>query len=695
MQKQERINWIIALLIFGFLIVAFWFFGQPILRQQNLGLVSDIISIITGLLYIVVAIAALVRSFRPPPQNAEEKQEILKTTSPEDILNDYVPADWRGIAWLNREIITDTYLRKHPCVVLVGTMKSGKSREAAELVRAALDKGTCLPKRTFDITDGVKHMTPEQVQAALSGKMDCEAPTLFYINDLPRQATALQLKALTHCVNAIRRCNRGYFVGTARRDHLALNPALQKWLKDNEIESVEMKSLSPEQVEQLAREQAIPYGIRLEPQAIDILKRKCDGTPNHILMMFKYLKGKGVALLTNELAEEMAVRSQEDIWAEVRGDLMNTEATVGSLLKAMAMFHHTNVTPYADIVQALARSIPMKNGRRPSQDALLRAVELLLSHYGTTAGVTFKFPDYAIEIETAPAQPADEMAGFLQNYRRLYHNPILRRLNKQAVHQRECLSDLAAYYYYQNNKTVSIVLLKAALKASKGTPAIWYNLGVLLVEQGRKEEAEQAYRKAVDADPKYAAAWSNLGLLLVEQGRKEEAEQVYRKALDADPKHAVAWSNLGVLLAKQDRKDEAEQAWRKAIDADPKDAPAWDYLGTLLRSANRYEEAITALNAVISLSPERAIYYAGLGAVYRKLGRQEEAEAALNKAQQYSQNEPVYNQACIAALCGQTERAFARLRQVLEDGSTSKDWVLHDPDWEDYHTHPDFLALVS
>ncbi len=74
-----------------------------------------------------------------------------------------------------------------------------------------------------------------------------------------------------------------------------------------------------------------------------------------------------------------------------------------------------------------------------------------------------------------------------------------------------------------------------ALETGQTSGTNWYDQGVLLNELGRKEEAEDAYRQALKADPKYAQAWSNLGVLLDDQGRKEEAEDAYRQALEARP----------------------------------------------------------------------------------------------------------------------------------------------------------------
>ena len=54
-------------------------------------------------------------------------------------------------------------------------------------------------------------------------------------------------------------------------------------------------------------------------------------------------------------------------------------------------------------------------------------------------------------------------------------------------------------------------------------PTPHFNLGVLLEEQGRRDEAVLAYGQAVARDPDFADAHCNLGLLLESMGRRQEA----------------------------------------------------------------------------------------------------------------------------------------------------------------------------
>ena len=66
------------------------------------------------------------------------------------------------------------------------------------------------------------------------------------------------------------------------------------------------------------------------------------------------------------------------------------------------------------------------------------------------------------------------------------------------------------------------------------------NLGLVLEEQGKYEEAEAMHRRALKArekvlgleHPSTLDSVNNLGLVLEDQGKHEEAEAMYRRALE-------------------------------------------------------------------------------------------------------------------------------------------------------------------
>jgi len=106
------------------------------------------------------------------------------------------------------------------------------------------------------------------------------------------------------------------------------------------------------------------------------------------------------------------------------------------------------------------------------------------------------------------------------------------------------------------------------------------------------DAALREYRRAIAADPAHLDAYVNLGLLLHESGRHEEARNVYEKARERCAADPVLLFNLGVLLEDMNRIAEAMEAYRAALVVDAAFTDAHYNLALLCKKAGREKEAI-------------------------------------------------------------------------------------------------------
>ncbi len=86
--------------------------------------------------------------------------------------------------------------------------------------------------------------------------------------------------------------------------------------------------------------------------------------------------------------------------------------------------------------------------------------------------------------------------------------------------------------------------------------------------QGDRESAMTSYRTALSIDPADSWSMNNLGLLLIEQGRYDEALGPLARAVELRPQAPAFANNLGVALERTGYVSAAGEAFRAALAAD-------------------------------------------------------------------------------------------------------------------------------
>ena len=128
----------------------------------------------------------------------------------------------------------------------------------------------------------------------------------------------------------------------------------------------------------------------------------------------------------------------------------------------------------------------------------------------------------------------------------------------------------------------------------------WYARACELEEQS-PQEAQAAYREALELDCEHVDANLNLGRLLHEARNLKGAEHYYRRALKNRPLDVTAAYNLGVVLEDLGLLKEAIAAYEQAIEGDPGHEDAYH------NAARLYERRGDKASAVRLLKGLRAL----------------------------------------------------------------------------------------
>lgn len=124
---------------------------------------------------------------------------------------------------------------------------------------------------------------------------------------------------------------------------------------------------------------------------------------------------------------------------------------------------------------------------------------------------------------------------------------------------------------------------------------------------GRRQEAVADAQRLVAVHPRRSAAdWFNLGFMLDELGRHDEAEPAFREAVALDPQLDRAWYGLGLALIRQRRLDEAVEALRRNTELQPMSPYGWYQLAHAQVGRQQPDEAVRIIRHLEGFEPQVA-----------------------------------------------------------------------------------------
>jgi serine/threonine protein kinase/Flp pilus assembly protein TadD len=199
--------------------------------------------------------------------------------------------------------------------------------------------------------------------------------------------------------------------------------------------------------------------------------------------------------------------------------------------------------------------------------------------------------------------------------------------------------------------TVPASYLANPVRNGEGS-AVIHNFVNFLRSGGRRQEAEAIVRQAIEFYGKLVASrpefagfklerarqYANLAGLLQDEGKDQEADEAYRRVLELAPESAMAHNNFAWLLAtRPDPKfrdpKRAVGLAEKAVTLGPKERTFWNTLGVAHYRAGDYAAAITALGKSMELGDGGDSFdWFFLAMAHWQLGQKEEARKWNDKA---------------------------------------------------------------
>ena len=159
----------------------------------------------------------------------------------------------------------------------------------------------------------------------------------------------------------------------------------------------------------------------------------------------------------------------------------------------------------------------------------------------------------------------------------------------------------------QTHKEAVLVASKAGIPPTPvGTgPTAQGNLkAIQLQDQGRLEEAEQAFLEVLASHPEDFVALYSLGVLASRRGDSEKGYLWLTRAAEVSPTNAMAHFAVATALQGMALYEQALESFERALQIDPNYIEAYNNKATLYHSMSRHLDALKTLEAGLAVAPQ-------------------------------------------------------------------------------------------
>ncbi len=163
-----------------------------------------------------------------------------------------------------------------------------------------------------------------------------------------------------------------------------------------------------------------------------------------------------------------------------------------------------------------------------------------------------------------------------------------------------------------------------------------FNQGQDAHEKGDLKGAIELYRKALKIIPEFPEAEYQLGVAYLALGRTENAETAFRRAVELREDWTLPMASLGAILVQKNEYTEAEKILIKAVEIDDMNSPAFIALTDLRLKTKAapdiLKQLLTKLQLLTSKASPTAALWAARAALERNLGDKASAKSSLNRS---------------------------------------------------------------
>ncbi len=187
-----------------------------------------------------------------------------------------------------------------------------------------------------------------------------------------------------------------------------------------------------------------------------------------------------------------------------------------------------------------------------------------------------------------------------------YAEKLMLRIDSDSLDWR-IKAALGDIYQRERKDSLAIEYLKQAVNLAEWNSTIWVQLGGLLFDNHKYDEAIAEMTKAVDHFPDNFVVNIILGLSYSQKGENIKAKKYLLKAVSLNPNDLNANSALGFTLYQLKEYKDAEKYLRNAIKISPDNAQIYGMLGMIYDDQKEWQKCDEAYKKALSIDSTSAL----------------------------------------------------------------------------------------
>ena len=213
--------------------------------------------------------------------------------------------------------------------------------------------------------------------------------------------------------------------------------------------------------------------------------------------------------------------------------------------------------------------------------------------------------------------------GYLYLFDRVRDPDLLETADRhcdRAIELDQSLTDAYITYSQIHIKTgrpgMARQILNLAGERGAETVEALLALADIHASQGNHEEAEAAYRRALNLGSGYWDVYRRAGNYYFYRSKYDLAAEQYEHLVELAPLNSKSYLNLGAAHFYQGNLDLADRYWQDGMDINPNDHQLFMNAGALYYYVGRYDRAAEALERAVALNEADYIVWGNLGTAY-------------------------------------------------------------------------------